>query len=248
MSVSPSFHTAVFIHTIFCHEDYRFPCVRSLVLVRSRTVDQLLSGHAEWSTWWDHSWQSATPWSSALHCNNQSQSHDWTALPSQPRHRHWFRLLHLRRPLLPPRSCRAQVTFGLNVSTQTFVVSLAHCTSGCIYSGCSTQCGLQRCLHSNSPFPSSSNGAFLSKALPCRSHPLLQPWDISTIHSLSSTRPQTQRDEAQQRRLERKATMHERRHASTVLAGKHSVSVFPVAAADSEVLHLRYSRLRPSPH
>ena len=59
-------------------------------------------------------------------------------------------------------------------------------------------------------------------------------------------------EQAQQRRTERKATKHERRRSrrrltqpsahrlvSTVLTGKHRVRVFPAAAADSEVLHLR---------
>ena len=41
-------------------------------------ADQLLSAHAEWSTWWDHSWYSGAP-------GFQLQSRDWTTSSSQPR-------------------------------------------------------------------------------------------------------------------------------------------------------------------
>ena len=100
---------SVYTHTISCPAASHFPSVRFRVpSVCSRMADQWLSAHAEWSTWWDHSWQSSTPRFSAHPCDHQSQSRDWTASSSQPRS-HWHRPQHQHRLQRPPHSCRSDL-------------------------------------------------------------------------------------------------------------------------------------------
>ena len=76
------------------------------------------------STWWHHSWQSATLWFSALHCDNQSQSRDWTTSPSQPTPQALVQTSTPTSSTIAASQLPHTSNVRLNVSTQTSVLSL----------------------------------------------------------------------------------------------------------------------------
>ena len=87
-------------------------------------AEQRLSAHAEWSMWWDHSWQSATLRFQLLiatisHCSMTGQ-----APPSQP----WPQALVQTTTHAPSTTAASQSPhtsdLGLDVSTQTSVLFL----------------------------------------------------------------------------------------------------------------------------
>ena len=96
-------------------------------------ADQLLSAHAVWSTWWDHSWYSGAPWFSAQHCGNQLQSRDWTTSSSQPR----SLTLAQASTLTSSTTAAPQLPLKLIVSTHTTGLTLG--TSTQTVQPCTTQ-------------------------------------------------------------------------------------------------------------
>ena len=156
-------------------------------------ADQLLSAHADWSTWWDHSWQSATPWFPALHCDNHLQSHDWTTSPSQPRQTlvqnstpvsstiAASQLPHTRNVRLGRLHADVWLVSG---RLHTDSPAHLHSVSGGIYSGCSTMCGLQRCIHIASHKPSTET----------RGHQHLHSISRNSSHRSTTPVSQAQRD------------------------------------------------------
>ena len=165
-------------------------------------ADQLLSAHPEWSTWWDHSWNSDAPWFSAQHCGYQLQSRDWTASSTTGR-------LHADSPVLHSASGRFRCccsTQCLYHRRRCFSKDLSRRTVPPLIHG-DTSGVAQRSVEfkdaaAQLSFAEFSERSILSEAPPPRYTPLPKPRDIATIDSISSTNsnsgptpvPRTQRD------------------------------------------------------
>ena len=144
----------------------------------------LLSAHAEWSTWWDHSWYSSAPWFSAQYYGNQLQSRDWTTSSSQPQVTYFGTGLHTYIVHNCCPTAAAQTWFlyahvwldpgGFHEDSTV----LPHSASGRFHSCCSTQCLYHRRLHTTLDFRFQR---CFSKDLSRRTVPLLIHGDISGV-------------------------------------------------------------------
>ena len=153
-------------------------------------ADQLLSAHAERSTWWDRSWYSGTSWFSAQYYRNQSQSHDWATSLSHQRPQPLVQSSTPSPSTIAATHLPQTSALGLDVSTQTSVLSLDASTQTVQHRPtllqdassqvCPGQCYVQRRLYTTLLFRVLRTEHPLqgTAAAPI---PLPQPGDIDTV-------------------------------------------------------------------